>query len=133
MAILTLLVFITTLSDCISYDIKKNKLITDITSMLSIKRNLLKAINLDNRVNNLSCLDGLRMIMTFNVIIYHTYNATTTKTRDNDKILLLDRITSEVSIILDVYPSMNIFIMITGCITSFRFKCGKYRVVGILR
>ena len=84
------------------------------TSVFSLKRNVRRAINLDDRKNNLSCLDGLRIIMSFRIAMGHAYMSTVITTRDPDKMLLLDHMTSNVNMIIDAFPLMNIFIMITG-------------------
>ena len=109
-----ILVIISTLIDRESCDIKSKNPFLYLVRLFSLKRNVNLAINLDERKNNLSCLDGLRVIMAVRVMIFHAYSITQVTMRNPDENLYIHHFTSTVSMIFDVIPLMNIFIMITG-------------------
>ena len=109
-----ILVIISTFIDRKSCDIKSKNPFLYLVWLFSLKRNVNLAINLDERKNNLSCLDGLRVIMAVRVMIFHAYSITQVTMRNPDENLYIHHFTSTVSMIFDVIPLMNIFIMITG-------------------
>ena len=85
--------------------------------VFSLKRTIGKAIFMGARLNNLSCLDGIRIIMILRVAVFNAYTTTVFTTRDPDTVLFIDHLTSENSIYMDSSPLANVFIMITGQMT----------------
>lgn len=99
--------------------ITKQYALVDILKEFSLQKNFAKLVSIPEKRDTLSCINGLRVICLFNIVIYHTFNTFPTSAFGEVNLVRdsYQDLTHKVYMILRA--SVNIFFIISGFLLSY--------------